>query len=59
MATMKQPYLEVTFRHGRPVAAYYSLPRDAGQKSAKTRRVEPARCGAEPRRHRGLVTAAA
>jgi hypothetical protein len=38
---MKEPYLEVTFRHGRPVAAYYYLPRDANQKSARTRRVEP------------------
>jgi hypothetical protein len=23
---MKEPYLEVTFRHGRPLAAYYYLP---------------------------------
>jgi Protein of unknown function (DUF2283) len=38
---MKEPYLEVTFRHGRPIAAYYYLPRDANQKSARTRRVEP------------------
>jgi uncharacterized protein YuzE len=38
---MKEPYLEVTFRHGRPLAAYYYLPRDASQKSARTRRVEP------------------
>jgi uncharacterized protein DUF2283 len=38
---MKEPYLEVTFRHGRPVAAYYYLPRDANQKSARTRRIEP------------------
>ncbi|MDA1091993.1 MAG: DUF2283 domain-containing protein [Acidobacteria bacterium] len=38
---MKEPYLEVTFRHGRPIAAYYYLPRETGQKSAKTRRVEP------------------
>jgi hypothetical protein len=30
---MKEPYLEVTFRHGRPLAAYY-LPREANQKSA-------------------------
>jgi len=38
---MKEPYLEVTFRHGRPIAAYYYLPRAAGQKSARTLRVEP------------------
>ena len=38
---MKEPYLEVTFRHGRPIAAYYYLPRGASQKSARTRRVEP------------------
>ena len=38
---MKEPYLEVTFRHGRPIAAYYYLPRGANQKSARTRRVEP------------------
>jgi hypothetical protein len=38
---MKEPYLEVTFRHGRPLAAYYYLPREANQKSARMRRVEP------------------
>ena len=38
---MKEPYLEVTFRHGRPIAAYYYLPRGASQRSARTRRVEP------------------
>jgi uncharacterized protein YuzE len=38
---MKEPYLEVTFRHGRPMAAYYYLPRETGQKSVRTRRVEP------------------
>ena len=38
---MKDPYLEVTFRHGRPIAAYYYLPREANQKSVRTRRVEP------------------
>ena len=38
---MKEPYLEVTFRHGRPIAAYYYLPRTAEQKSVRTRRVEP------------------
>jgi hypothetical protein len=38
---MKEPYLEVTFGHGRPIAAYYYLPREANQKSARVRRVEP------------------
>lgn len=38
---MKEPYLEVTFRRGRPMAAYYYLPRRLGQKSVRTRRVEP------------------
>jgi hypothetical protein len=38
---MQQPYLEVTFRHGRPLAAYYYLPRSAGQRSHHTRRIEP------------------
>ena len=38
---MKERYLEVTFRHGRPIAAYYYLPRGADQKSVRTRRVEP------------------
>ena len=38
---MRGPYLEVTFRHGRPIAAYYYLPRTTDQKSARTRRVEP------------------
>lgn len=38
---MRESYLEITFRHGRPLAAYYYLPRQAGQKSVRTRRVEP------------------
>ena len=38
---MKEPYLEVTFRHGRPIGAYYYLPRRPGQKSYRTVRVEP------------------
>ncbi len=38
---MKQAYLEVTFRRGRALAAYYYLPRRPGQKSCRTRRVEP------------------
>jgi uncharacterized protein YuzE len=39
---MNTSYLEVTYRQGKPVAAYYYLPRLAGQRSVRTRRVE---CG--------------
>ena len=35
---MKEPYLEVTYRHGQPIAAYYYLPREVGDRSHKTRR---------------------
>lgn len=38
---MKHTYLEVTFRQGVPVAAYYYLPRRPGQKSYRTKRVRP------------------
>jgi len=38
---MNKAYLEVTFRRGRPIAAYYYLPRKRGQKSYRTRRIEP------------------
>ncbi|MFL6259322.1 MAG: DUF2283 domain-containing protein [Thermoanaerobaculia bacterium] len=38
---MKEPYLEVTFRHGRAMAAYLYLPRQAEEKSVQTKRVEP------------------
>ena len=38
---MREAYLEVTFRHGRPIAAYYYLPRGANHRSARSRRVEP------------------
>ena len=38
---MKGTYLEVTFRQGKPLAAYYYLPRETGQKATRTRRVEP------------------
>lgn len=38
---MKEPYLEVTYRKGRPLAAYYCLPRRAGDVSVRTKRVEP------------------
>jgi hypothetical protein len=33
---MKHRYLEVTFRKGKPLAAYLYLPRPAGAKSAST-----------------------
>jgi hypothetical protein len=38
---MTEPYLEVTFRKGRAVAAYYYLPRRVGQKSYRSVRIEP------------------
>ena len=38
---MRDTYLEVTFRHGRPMAAYYYLPRRPGQRSYRTVEVEP------------------
>lgn len=36
---MKHSYLEVTFRKGRPMAAYYYLPRRDGDRSVRTERV--------------------
>ena len=38
---MNASFLEVTFRQGRPFAAYLYLPRRPGEKSYRTRRVEP------------------
>jgi uncharacterized protein YuzE len=38
---MKNSYLEVTFRRGRPLAAYLYLPRQPTDKSYRTERVEP------------------
>lgn len=38
---MNEPYLEVTFHRGRALAAYLYLPRQADEKSAWTKRVEP------------------
>ena len=38
---MRETYLEVTFRHGRPLAAYFYLPRRPGQRSYRSRRVDP------------------
>jgi hypothetical protein len=37
---MKEAYLEVTFRRGRPVAGYYYLPRRPGEKSVRTLLIE-------------------
>lgn len=37
---MKHTYLEVTYRKGRPLAAYYYLPRRDGDRSARTERVD-------------------
>lgn len=37
---MRTSYLEVTYRQGRAIAAYYYLPRRPGQHSVRTRRVE-------------------
>ena len=38
---MQETYLEVTFRYGRPIAAYYYLPRRPGDKSYRTTIGEP------------------
>lgn len=38
---MKELYLEVTFRHGRPLAAYLYLPRDTGERSVRTAKASP------------------
>ena len=38
---MKQPYLEVTFRKARPIAAYLYLPRRSGERSFRSRKVDP------------------
>jgi hypothetical protein len=38
---MKERYLEVTFRKGKPLAAYVYLPRHGGMKSAKTVEAAP------------------
>jgi len=37
---MRQPYLEVTYRHGRPIAAYYYLARQLGQKVHRSQRAD-------------------
>ena len=33
---MKESYLEITYRHGRPIAAYLYLPRGSRDKSLRT-----------------------
>lgn len=38
---MKEPYLEVTFRHGHPMAAYLYLPRTIKDKSYRTSKADP------------------
>ena len=38
---MKEAYLEITFRHGRPLAAYLYLPRQGEEKSARTEQAAP------------------
>lgn len=38
---MKGRYLEVTFRKGKPLAAYVYLPRHVGMKSARTHEAAP------------------
>ena len=37
---MRHSYLEVTYRKGRPLAAYYYLPRQGTEKSERTEAVE-------------------
>lgn len=37
---MREPYLEVTFRHGRPLAGYYHLPHETRTRAARSERVE-------------------
>jgi uncharacterized protein YuzE len=37
---LNETYLEVTFRHGQPIAAYYYLSRKRDQKSYRTRRIK-------------------
>lgn len=38
---MREPYMEVTYRRGRAVAAYYYLPRRPGQRSHRTVQAAP------------------
>lgn len=41
---MKERYLEVTFRKGKPLAAYLYLPREGGIKSVRTVSATPGLC---------------
>ena len=38
---IKHPYLEVTYRQGKPMAAYLYLPRQSGDTSCRTSQFEP------------------
>jgi hypothetical protein len=38
---LRETYLEVTFRRGRAIGAYYYLPRRPGQKSYRTEEAAP------------------
>ncbi len=38
---MRKPILQVTYQDGQPEIAYLSLPRQPGEKSADSERVEP------------------
>jgi uncharacterized protein DUF2283 len=38
---MKRPYLEITFRKGRPLAAYLYLPRPTGARAARSSEARP------------------
>jgi hypothetical protein len=37
---MNRVFLKVTYRHGRPIAAYVQLPREPGDRTAKTDRID-------------------
>jgi uncharacterized protein YuzE len=37
---MKDTYLEVTYRHWKPLAAYFYLPRESGDTCAQTKRAQ-------------------
>jgi len=37
---MKKTFLTVTYRHGRPIAAYLQLPRQQGDRPEKTERID-------------------
>ena len=38
---MEKPYLDVTFRNSRPIAAYLFLDRQPGDKTCRTSKIEP------------------